>query len=85
MATKNLPSPAEAFCTDRLTLHVIKFIDEQLARQAIMQLDRCSAFALPETSYGAGDAVPCLALGTVHDLAAEHDVCPRHLTAANGR
>lgn len=83
MATQNLALPLEPFCTDRLTRHVIEFIDQQLARQARMQLDRCSAFSLPETSYGAGDAVPCLALGTVHDLTTEQEVCPRHLTAVN--
>lgn len=83
MATQNLSLPSDPFCTDRLTAHVIAFVDRQLeAQQSLMQLDRCS-YEAPESRYAAGDAVPCLALGTVHDLARETEYCVRHFVAVN--
>jgi hypothetical protein len=59
-------------------------IDAALDRiLAIPKLGTC-CYESPETSWGAGDGVPCTQTAIVHDLASELEFCAAHFARVSG-
>lgn len=71
LQTVTLPVPSQS-----LTVRIISLYEHAIARSVLAHCEHESA----ESTYGAGDAIPCGAIGVVTDLATEQTVCLRHFS-----